>query len=182
LRLDTEERGTGRKPRIVVASDHAGFYLKCELVEFLRERGYEVSDLGSRDPNSEDDYPDFGAAAGRAVASGEAEVGVCVCGTGIGIAIAANKVPGVRAAVVHDVSSARLARAHNDANIVCFGARLIGAQTAKDALVAFLEQAFAGGRHQRRVDKIAALEGGAGGDEAARSGQSGLAARRASGA
>jgi ribose 5-phosphate isomerase B len=114
-------------------------------------------DLGSFSPEPVD-YPDYGAAVGRSVVSGDATFGVCVCGTGIGIGIAANKVPGVRAAVVHDVSSARLARVHNNANVICFGARLVGPVVATDALEAFLLGEFAGGRHLRRIEKITALE------------------------
>lgn len=142
---------------IAVGSDHAGFTLKQALAGHLRESGHTVTDLGTGDEEPVD-YPDFGAAVGRAVAAREADVGVCVCGTGIGISIAANKVRGVRAAVVHDVSSARLARAHNDANVVCFGARLMGETTAFDALDAFLATSFDAGRHLRRIAKIDRLE------------------------
>jgi ribose 5-phosphate isomerase B len=116
-----------------------------------------VSDLGTHDTVSVD-YPDYGAAVGRAVVTGEAELGVCCCGTGIGISIAANKIAGVRAAVVHDVTSATLARAHNDANVVCFGSRMIGTAVATDALDAFLTASFLGGRHARRIEKIELLE------------------------
>lgn len=143
--------------RIAVGSDHAGFALKSLIVEQLDTAGHDVADLGTYDA-APADYPDYGAAVGRAVAGGEAELGVGVCGTGIGIAIAANKIGGVRAAVVHDVSSAQLARAHNDANVVCFGARLVGPVVAADALRAFLSAGFEGGRHQRRIDKIDLLE------------------------
>lgn len=144
--------------RIAVGSDHAGFALKEALAVHLRAGGHEVVDLGTADVEPVD-YPLYGAAVGRAVAADEVELGVCCCGTGIGIAMAANKVPGVRAAVVHDVTTARLARTHNDANVVCLGARVIGEAVATDALDAFLAAAFVGGRHQRRVDEIAALEG-----------------------
>ncbi|MDE0652326.1 MAG: ribose 5-phosphate isomerase B [bacterium] len=142
--------------RVATGSDHAGFRLKGILAERLAERGHEVTDLGT---HSEDrvDYPDFGAAVGRAVAAGEADLGVCVCGSGIGIAMAANKVTGVRAAVVHDSTSAALARQHNDANVVCFGQRLIDDGTALDALDAFLDASFEGGRHVGRVAKLDAL-------------------------
>ncbi|HLN05260.1 MAG TPA: ribose 5-phosphate isomerase B [Acidimicrobiales bacterium] len=144
--------------RVSVGSDHAGLELKGLLAEHLASLGHEVVDLGTSSPDSVD-YPDYGAAVGRSVASGETDLGVCVCGTGIGISIAANKVHGVRAAVVHDVSSARLAREHNDANVVCLGARLVGPVVATDALEMFLRSEFAGGRHLRRIEKIAALEG-----------------------
>ncbi len=146
--------------RIAVGSDHAGLALKDLLGQHLAELGHDVSDLGTHDESSVD-YPDYGAAVGRAVATGAVELGVCCCGTGIGIAIAANKVRGVRAAVVHDVSSARLAREHNDANVVCFGARLVGPVVATDALDAFLAAAFENGRHTRRIEKIDRLEEGA---------------------
>lgn len=142
--------------RIALGSDHAGFRLKCELAAHLATAGHEVVDLGT---HSEDrvDYPDFGAAVGRAVADARADVGVCVCGSGIGICIAANKVPGVRAATVHDVTSAHLAREHNDANVVCLGERLVGPEVAKEAVDAFLGASFEGGRHTARVAKIDAL-------------------------
>lgn len=144
--------------RIAVGSDHAGFVLKELLAKHLVDTGHSVNDLGT---HSEDpvDYPDFGAAVGRSVVAGEADFGLCCCGTGIGISIAANKVVGVRAGAVHDVSSARLARGHNNANVICFGARLIGPVTAMDALDAFLASSFDGGRHQLRIEKISRLEG-----------------------
>jgi len=143
--------------RISVGTDHAGLELKRLLVEHLAFLGHEVVDLGTNSPD-EVDYPDFGAAVGRSVASGGTDFGVCVCGTGIGMAIAANKVHGVRAAVVHDVSSARLAREHNKANVICFGARLVGTVVATDSLEMFLRSEFGGGRHLRRIEKIAALD------------------------
>lgn len=144
--------------RVALGSDHAGLVLKETLAKRLEDLGHEVEDLGTHDGDRVD-YPDYGAAVGRAVVGGEAEIGVCCCGTGIGIAIAANKVPGVRAAVVHDVSSARLAREHNDANVICFGARLVGVEAARDALQAYARAGFEGGRHSRRIDKIASLDG-----------------------
>jgi ribose 5-phosphate isomerase B len=143
--------------RIAVGSDHAGLPLKGLLTAQLRDLGHEVSDLGAHDERSVD-YPDYGAAVGRAVVLGDAEVGVAVCGTGIGISIAANKVRGVRAALVHDVTTARYARAHNDANVVCFGARTVGQLEAAEALATFLATPFEGGRHERRVAKIEQLE------------------------
>lgn len=143
--------------RIAIGADHAGFALKQELVAFLEEGGHEIDDLGTTGDESVD-YPDFGAAVGRAVAAGTAEIGVCVCGTGIGISIAANKVHGVRAAVVHDVTSARMAKEHNDANVVCLGARLVGSQVAVEALDTFLSSSWQAGRHARRIEKLTALE------------------------
>ncbi len=143
--------------RIAIGSDHAGFPLKQELCAFLVDGGHQVDDLGTIDEERVD-YPDFGAAVGRAVASGASELGVCVCGTGIGISMAANKVDGVRAAVVHDVTSARLAKEHNDANVLCLGARLVGPEVAQESLQAFLATSWEGGRHAQRIDKITALE------------------------
>ena len=143
--------------RIAVASDHAGFHLKVLIADHVRKAGHTVDDLGTDTPDSVD-YPDYGAAIGAYVAKGEAELGIAVCGSGIGIAIAANKVPGVRAATVADATGARLCREHNDANILCLGERLTGPQVALDAVDAFLATSFAGGRHQRRVDKITDLD------------------------
>ena len=143
--------------RVAVGCDHAGLELKQLLSDRLALAGHEVVDLGTYGPASVD-YPAYGAKVGHFVASGAADLGLCICGTGIGISIAANKVRGVRAAVVHDVSSARLARAHNNANVICFGARLVGPEVAADALEAFLGARFEGGRHQRRIDEIAAME------------------------
>ena len=139
--------------RIAAGSDHAGYHLKQQLADHLRELGHEVLDLGAHSTDRVD-YPDYGAAVGRAVAGGEADLGLCVCGSGIGISIAANKVPGIRAAVVHDVTSGRLARQHNDANVVCVGERLTGPEVAKDAVEAFLAAEFEGGRHAGRVQKL----------------------------
>lgn len=149
---------TGNRRRIVIAADHAGLPLKEILKADLIEQGYEVEDLGTNGPESVD-YPDFGAAAARAVASGRAEAGVIVCGSGIGISIAANRVPGARAAVLHDSLTARLAREHNDANIAAFGGRLTGVETARDALRVFLATPFAGGRHARRVEMLDRIAG-----------------------
>jgi len=143
--------------RVSAGSDHAGFELKGLLIEHLAFLGHEVVDLGTHSPEPVD-YPDFAAAVGQSVTSGDTDLGVCVCGTGMGIAIAANKVHGVRAAAVHDVTSARLAREHNNANVICFGARLLGTEVATDALEMFLRSEFGGGRHLRRIEKIAALE------------------------
>ncbi len=142
--------------RIALGADHAGYQLKDQLAAHLRAAGHAVVDLGTHD-GERVDYPDFGAAVGRAVAGGDADLGVCVCGSGIGIAIAANKVPGVRAATVHDVTSAHLAREHNDANVMCVGERLTGVEVAKEAVDAFVAARFEGGRHAARVAKIDAL-------------------------
>ena len=141
---------------IAAGADHAGVRLKDVLVAHLRERGHDVVDCGTHGLDRVE-YPDYGEAVARKVAAGEAEVGLCVCGTGIGIAMAANKVPGARAATVHDVTSARLTREHNNANVICLGERLIGPEAAREALEAFLGASFAEGRHVSRVDKIDAL-------------------------
>lgn len=143
--------------RIAVGSDHAGFRLKQVVVAHLEGGGHEVHDLGA---HSEErcDYPDVGAAVARAVCSdGTADLGVAICGTGIGISMAANKVPGARAALVHDATTGRLTREHNDANIVCLGARTTGEETALDAIDAWLAASFQGGRHTARVAKLDAL-------------------------
>ena len=124
----------------------------------LRDLGHEVLDLGAHS-SERVDYPDFGAAVGRAVVGGDAELGLCVCGSGIGIAMAANKVPGVRAATVHDVTSARLTRQHNDANVICLGERLIEPEVASETLRAWLDAEFEGGRHTGRIDKLSDLDG-----------------------
>jgi len=144
--------------RWFVGSDHAGFPLKDALAKALRGWGDDVQDLGAHDETSVD-YPDYGAAVGRAVAEAGGDVrGLIVCGTGIGISIAANKVPGVRAALVHDGFTAEMARKHNDANVVAMGARVLGLGVAEDALRRFRDTAFEGGRHQRRVAKIDELD------------------------
>ncbi|MDP1909021.1 MAG: ribose 5-phosphate isomerase B [Hyphomicrobium sp.] len=138
---------------IAVASDHAGFDLKELLKRDLQQAGHDVLDLGTNSTESVD-YPDFGRAMAEAIGSGKVGRGVLVCGTGIGISIAANRYPRVRAALVHDVTSARLSREHNDANVVAFGARLIGTEAAREALKIFLATPFEGGRHTGRVAKL----------------------------
>ncbi len=138
---------------IAIASDHAGFDLKELLKGELRAAGHQIVDLGTASAASVD-YPDFGSALAREIRDGRAGRGVLVCGTGIGIAIAANREPAVRAAVVHDSTSARLARQHNDANVIALGARLVGSEVAKDCLRVFLETPFEGGRHAPRVAKL----------------------------
>lgn len=145
--------------RIAVAADHGGYRYKQEVASWLRAAGHEVIDLGAYGEERVD-YPDFGAAVGRAVAGVEgspADLGVCVCGSGIGIAMAANKIKGVRAAVVHDKVSAALARRHNDANVVCFGQRLMEIEEVLESLEEFLSAEFEGGRHAARVDKLNTL-------------------------
>lgn len=139
--------------RIAIASDHAALALKAALVEWLREDGHAVDDLGPDDEASVD-YPDYGYKLAAAVASGEAERGVALCGSGIGISIAVNRNPACRCALVSEPLSAALAREHNDANVVAIGARLTGIDMAKACVTAFLSTGFAGGRHERRVGKL----------------------------
>jgi ribose 5-phosphate isomerase B len=139
--------------RIALAADHAGYLLKDELAAWLREQGHDVLDLGTNGPESVD-YPDFGARLARSVAAGDAERGIAICGSGIGISIAVNREPKCRCARVDDPLSAALAREHNDANVIAFGARLIGGDMARACVLAFLGSDFAGGRHQHRVDLL----------------------------
>ena len=138
---------------IAAGCDHGGFSLKTVLIEQLTESGHEVLDLGTHS-NERVDYPDFAEAVAKSVASGEAEFGLLVCGSGIGVCMVANKISGIRAATIHDVTSAHLSREHNDANIICMGERLIGPEVAKEALDVFLASEFQEGRHLNRVKKI----------------------------
>ena len=142
--------------RIALAADHAGYELKDALAAWLREAGHEITDLGTNGAESVD-YPQFGAKLAAEVASGRAERGIALCGSGIGISIAINREPACRCARVDDPLSAQLAREHNDANVLAFGARLIGHDMARACVTAFLGTNFAGGRHQRRVDQLSAL-------------------------
>lgn len=139
--------------RIAIASDHAAFDLKAELREYLIGLGHEVADLGP-DSTASVDYPDYGYLLAEVIADGTAERGVALCGSGIGISIAVNRHPKARCARVDEPLSARLAREHNDANVIAMGARLIGIEQAKACLDAFLTADFAGDRHVRRVDKL----------------------------
>ena len=141
---------------VAIACDHAGVELKRVLGDELRARGLEVLDLGTEGSDSVD-YPDFGHAMGKALAAGLAQRGIVICGTGIGISIAANRHPGVRAAVCHNGLTARLSRQHNDANVLALGARIVGIEVAKDCLAEFLDTEFEGGRHADRVAKLSAL-------------------------
>jgi ribose 5-phosphate isomerase B len=144
--------------KVAVGSDHAGYEAKERAKQVLASLGAQVLDEGTTS-NESVDYPDFGAAVGRAVARGEAERGVLICGSGIGISIAANKIPGVRAAVCWNEETARLARRHNDANVLCIGARFVDPDLAARMIRAFVETGFDGGRHQQRVDKLSKLDG-----------------------
>ena len=138
---------------IAIAADHGGFDLKSLLVAELKSLGYEALDLGTHGTQSVD-YPDFAAALADAMEAGRAKRGVLICGTGIGMAIAANRRRFIRAAVCHDATTARLARQHNDANVLALGGRILGAEVAKDCLRAFLTTAFEGGRHVPRIAKL----------------------------
>lgn len=142
---------------IAVGCDHGGLELKRELLLALTEQGWTVVDVGCHDTSSVD-YPDYAAAVTRQVAAGETALGLLVCGTGIGMSMAANKVPGIRAAVCTDSFSATMTRRHNDANVLCLGGRVIGCGLAREILGAFLESSFDGGRHQQRLDKIRDME------------------------
>lgn len=142
---------------LVLGSDHGGFLLKQEIKKHLEERGIAFSDVGCFDENSVD-YPDVAKAACDKIVSGECELGILICGTGIGISMAANKVKGIRAACCSDCFSAKFTRLHNNANVLCFGGRVVGPGLACTMVDAFLDAEFEGGRHQRRVDKILALE------------------------
>lgn len=143
-----------RGDTVAIGADHAGVVLKSTLAKELEAQGFRVIDLGTSGPESVD-YPDYARAVAEAVAGARAQWGVLICGSGIGMSMAANRNPAVRAAVVHDALSARLARQHNDANVLALGARLIGEETAKDCLNAFLDTPFEGGeRHSRRVAKL----------------------------
>ena len=141
------------KRTVAIACDHAGFSMKSILKTELEQSDHQVIDLGT---DSEDsvDYPDFGFALASALGKNEADFGVLVCGSGIGISIAANRHPQVRAALVHDALGAKMCRLHNDANVICFGGRMIGEEVAKDCLNIFLRTDFEGGRHTRRVNKL----------------------------
>ena len=138
---------------IALGADHAGLELKLQLLAVLEAVGHTVTDFGTHGTDSVD-YPDFARPVAAAILSGTARFGVLVCGSGIGMAIAANRNPGIRATVLHNATEARLTRAHNDANIACFGNRMIGVEVATDALLAFLGTEYEGGRHARRVAKI----------------------------
>lgn len=143
--------------KIAIGSDHAGFSLKKQVVEHLKEKGLEVKDFGTY-TNDSCDYPDFALKVAEEVVAKNYELGILVCGTGIGISIAANKVPGIRAAACSDTFSARACREHNDANIIAFGERVVGPGLACDIVDIFLNSKFQGDRHQRRINKITEIE------------------------
>ena len=143
--------------KIVVGSDHAAYELKEAIKEKLIGEGHEVIDVGCDSPESVD-YPKYGHAVGRAVASGEAERGIAVCGSGIGISIACNKVPGIRAALCTSVEMAEMCRRHNNANVVCMGARMISQELAFDIIDTWMTTDFEGGKHLRRINEIEDLD------------------------
>ena len=142
---------------IVIGSDHGGLNLKTALNSYLTRRGFQVTDAGT-DSDASVDYPDFAQKVAEMIIDGQAELGILICGTGIGMSITANKVPGIRAALVTDVFMARMAREHNNANILVLGGRVIDEQKACDLVGAWLDATFEGGRHLARLDKISALE------------------------
>ena len=144
--------------RIGIANDHAGTALKYELIQYLTDKGYDVVDYGT-DSYTASDYPLQGELLANGVRDGEVKLGIAICGTGLGIGYACNKVRGIRAAMVSEASSARLSRQHNDANIICIGARIVGLELAKDIVDTFLETPFSGQeRHQKRIDMIREIE------------------------
>jgi ribose 5-phosphate isomerase B len=142
------------KEKIAIASDHAGVELKAAVSELLTSEGFEVMDLGPDSPEQSVDYPDFGKAVAKRVSEGDVERGVLICGTGIGMSIVANKFPGVRAALVHDRFTTEATKAHNNANILVMGARVLTIDLAKELVLLWLSTEYEGGRHQRRLDKI----------------------------
>ncbi len=142
---------------IAIGSDHGGVVLKEAIKEFLKQNGYEFKDFGTK-PGEPMDYPDIAETVANSIVSGECEKGILVCGTGIGVSIAANKVKGIRAAHATDVFSAKMAKEHNDAQIICLGERITGPGLALEIVKAYLEAEHLGGRHGRRVDKITAIE------------------------
>lgn len=143
--------------KIAIGNDHTAVQLKNEIAEYVRSMGHEVINFGT-DMNDSVNYPEYGEKVGRAVASGEFDCGILICGTGVGISIAANKVNGVRAAVCSDVTTAHLVKEHNNANIIAFGARIVGKELAKDIVKAYLEAEFMGGRHAVRVEMFSEIE------------------------
>lgn len=147
--------------KIVIGADHAGFALKEQLRQMLEEAGHDVVDVGAHEYDRDDDYPDFAAAVGRAVANGEAERGVLVCGSGVGASIAANKIDGVRACLCHDIYSASQGVEHDDMNVLCLGGLIVGEALARKLVDGFLGAEFIGeGRYRRRLNKVKALEEG----------------------
>jgi len=145
--------------RIAVAADHAGFPLNVRVIEELRAAGHDVEDFGTHDPDRPDDYPDYALAVGRAVQTGTAEIGILICGSGVGASVAANKLRGVRAALCADTYSAHQSREHDDCNVLCLGARVVGSELAMELVRAFVAARFTGEeRHRRRLAKVNDIE------------------------
>lgn len=144
------------KPNVVIGCDHAGVEFKNAMIDWLKQEGYTVTDCGCNGESV--DYPDIAQAVCRKVQDGSHRFGVLICGTGIGMSMAANRMKGIRAALCQDWFSAKFTRLHNDSNVICFGARVLGPGLGLELLKVFLETEFEGGRHQRRVDKLTALE------------------------
>ena len=151
-------KGT-EKMKIAIGNDHVAVGMKNHITEYLTAKGYEIVNFGT-DTSERCDYPVYGKKVAEAVVSGECELGILICGTGIGISVAANKVKGIRAAVCSEPYSARLTRQHNNANIIAFGARVVGEATAEMIVDEFLNAEYEGGRHQTRIDMISAIEQG----------------------
>lgn len=143
--------------KIAIGNDHAATELKMEIMEYVKGLGHEVINFGT-DGHESCNYPEFGEKVGHAVVSGEADCGILICGTGVGISMAANKVKGVRCGVCSDTTTAHLIKEHNNANIIAFGARIVGSELAKDIVKAYLEAEFLGGRHAQRVTMISEIE------------------------
>jgi len=145
--------------KVAMGADHGGYELKVELLPWLEEQGHEILDLGAHDPDPDDDYPDYAEAVAGAVACGDARRGIVICGSGVGACIAANKVPGVRACLCHDTYSAHQGVEHDDMNVLCLGARVVGVELAQELIEAFLNAGFIDeGRFRRRLDKVLAIE------------------------
>jgi ribose 5-phosphate isomerase B len=143
--------------KFYIATDHAGFHYKAQVIEYVRSKGHEIEDLGPYSPDRVD-YPDYGRKCAETVKADKGSFGIIICGTGIGISMSANKVPGIRAALCHDAYTAAMARAHNDAQILAFGERVVGMGVVQSMIDAFIETEFEGGRHAGRVEKINAID------------------------
>ena len=152
-----KSKKTGEFEMIAIGSDHGGFELKCAVIEYLNKNNIEFTDVGCYDKNSVD-YPDIAEAVCKKVTGKECELGILICGTGIGISIAANKIKGIRAALCHSEYDAKMTKAHNNANVLCMGGRTTGVEIALAMVKNFLESKFEGGRHEKRIEKITALE------------------------
>ena len=147
--------------KIAVGVDHGGFALKADIIEVLRQAGHEVVDVGAHSLDPSDDYPDFALAVGQAVQHGEAERGIIICGSGVGACVAANKLHGIRAGICHDTYSAHQGVEHDDMNVLCLGARIVGTELARELVRAFVGAHFSGAeRHVRRLTKVTAMENG----------------------